>query len=241
VFLSIVIPCYNEEKRINFLLKALEEFYSKNPFKTEYIIVDDGSVDRTVTIIDSNSIIQNLKAKGECIVYVKKTNSGKGDALKTGVSLAKGDFILTMDADIATHPIDTVNWLKMENGKFDNSIIYIGSRELSESKISSGILRRFTGKIFNLLVRFYTPLDLKDTQCGFKLYPALIAKEIFKELVNTGWAHDIELLYRANLKGYQIKEMAITWNSVEGSKISVLKDSFRMLIETIKIRRLLKK
>ncbi len=241
LFLSIVVPAFNEGNRISPLFFAIEDLLKINKFSFECIIVDDSSIDNTLEVISSNIIIQRLKSAQKCSIITKEKNAGKGEALKSGVAIAKGRYILTLDADIATHPIEILNWF--ENGKEEikSDTIYIGSREHRNSTIKSGFIRRSVGRVFNLIVRVITKLNISDTQCGFKLYPCIIGKEIFKDLVNTGWAHDIELLSRAQLKGFKIKEMPITWKSIEGSKISVLKDSIRMLKETIKISRLLKK
>lgn len=239
LFLSIIIPCYNESGRLPALFKALEELNEQSNLLFEIILVDDGSSDNTVNIINSNKLIAELKAQHKCIVHAKESNAGKGEALKTGVGLASGKFILTMDADVATHPLEILKWKKRET-EFKDTTIYIGSREHAESEIQSGFVRKFAGRVFNLIVRIITSLNIKDTQCGFKLYPTIIGKKIFNELVNTGWAHDIELICRAKQYGYAIKEMPLKWNSVEGSKISVMRDSIKMLIETIKIKKLLK-
>jgi dolichyl-phosphate beta-glucosyltransferase len=96
--------------------------------------------------------------------------------------------------------------------------------------------RKFVGNIFNFIIRNMVGLRISDTQCGFKLYPKEAAKQLFAKLQTMGWAHDVELLKRANLLGYAIIEMPITWNAIEGSKINVLSDSWNMFWEVVKIR-----
>lgn len=107
--------------------------------------------------------------------------------------------------------------------------IWIASREHHDSLITENPARRRTGRIFNLIVRFLTPLRLRDSQCGFKLYPAPVAKELFEKQKSTGWAHDVELMYRAQIHDIPIRDLPVTWVTQEGSKISPVKDSFPML------------
>src|SRR6185295_2103882 len=103
----------------------------------------------------------------------------------------------------------------------------------SDSKVTENPVRRRTGRLFNFLVRFLTPLYLKDTQCGFKLYPAAIAKKLFEEQKSTGWAHDVELLYRAQMNEIPIIALPVTWEAKDGSKISPAKDALPMLLSVL--------
>ncbi|MBK7762142.1 MAG: glycosyltransferase [Bacteroidetes bacterium] len=234
--ISLIIPCFNELDRLGIMFEGIAEFMKRWDAKVEVIIVDDGSTDGTDLFIESHPVCkQNVNA----IKLVRQNNTGKGGALQNGVKASTGNFILTLDADMATSPTELLNWLTIRKQFYEKEIL-IGSRELPTSKVQDHGYRKVVGNIFNLLIRTITGLPFKDTQCGFKLYPAVAAKELFSQLQTMGWAHDVELLLRANRLGYAIVEMPIQWQAVEGSKISVVRDSFHMLWDVIKIARIVK-
>lgn len=233
--LSLVIPCYNESERIPAMLETLKRFEGKWKANYEVIIVNDGSSDNTLELLKEKLPTSLSKAKRLEFVDVQP-NKGKGNALKEGMTYADGDFILTLDADMAASPIDLNNWLSKLPGKtFKNNEILIGSREHEQSKVDGNPLRKIMGVIFNLIIQILTPLNSRDTQCGFKLYPKTIGKQLFKDLRFTGWAHDVEILYRAHQKGITIKSMPISWKHIEGTKIKVVKDSIMMAIQVFLI------
>lgn len=227
--LSLVIPCYNEEQRIPQLVKGLEEFVQRNILAHEIIIVDDGSTDRTVDALRNNEFIRGEEDGGNLQIIQIQKNSGKGFALKKGVDAASGSFILTLDADMSARPVEIDKWLSLNGNKLPENELWIASREHTASRITEVTSRRWTGRIFNFIVRLLTPLRQRDTQCGFKLYPASIANKLFALQQSAGWAHDVELLYRAQQHGYAIKDMPVNWEAQAGSKISPLKDSLPML------------
>ena len=225
--LSLVIPCYNESDRIGLLYEGLRPFIEKWG-ASEIIIVNDGSKDNTEILLHEHPVYKQHK---DIISIYSQANTGKGGALRNGVLRATGDYILTLDADMATPPEELIKWLALMGGKPAPNTIYIGSREHKDSMIKKQGDRKLAGNIFNYIVRMLTPLKVKDTQCGFKLYPAGVAKELFEGLQTYGWAHDVELLYRAYLDKVNIVEMPLAWNAIEGSKISLVSDGFNMLKE----------
>ncbi len=234
--LSLIIPCYNESKRIEMMLSGLDEFEGSWKGSYEVIIVDDGSKDDTAEKIKEaiNSKYDFLRDR----IRIEKmpVNGGKGSALKKGVSLAKGDYILTLDADMSTKPTELINWLKKEKDLFSGTdVIYIGSRKHAEGKVEALKSRRFIGGVFNGIVQVFTTLHLKDTQCGFKLYPGGAAQLLFGNMQSKGWAHDVELLYQGVLNDYKIKEMPINWVNQAESKVHVVRDSFMMFIGVLSI------
>lgn len=229
--LSLVIPCYNESKRIGNLFSTLKTFKQKWNGTFEVILVNDGSTDDTAKQIE-----KYLDGASNTIFVSLDQNSGKGAALKAGVEKASGDYVLTLDADMATNPITLKNWLKTFPDKtFPKDQVLIGSREHTDSKVSGQPLRRFAGLIFNFIIQLFTNINLPDTQCGFKLYPAAAAKSLFGKLKTNGWAHDVELLYRAKLSGLGIQSMPINWTHQDDSKIALVSDSLKMFWETVKI------
>lgn len=230
--LSLVIPCYNESERIGLMYKGVESFIGQWPGWLEIIIVNDGSKDDTQKLLKEHPVYEAHK---DIITILSQDNTGKGGALRNGVLKAQGDLVLTLDADMAAPPSELLKWMDMLNWQPDPQTIYIGSREHKDSIIQKQGNRKVAGNIFNLVVRVLTPLKMRDTQCGFKLYPAKPARKYFGSLQTYGWAHDVELLYRAKLDKMKIVEMPLEWNAIEGSKIRVLRDGVNMLVETLSI------
>jgi dolichyl-phosphate beta-glucosyltransferase len=233
--LSLIIPCYNESSRVAQMMEGIKEFLSVWHSDFEFIIVDDGSTDNTLALINNHLLYQNLLADDK-IKIISQANLGKGGALKNGVAAAKLAYILTMDADMATHPAEVIQWARSNENVFDFNTISIASRTLPTSKLILISNRRDSGKLFNTIVRTITGLHFRDTQCGFKLYPAPIAKQLFSALHTNGWAHDVEILLHASKQNMPIQDLPITWNERAASKINVLKDGFIMLLEVCKIK-----
>jgi dolichyl-phosphate beta-glucosyltransferase len=232
--ISLIIPCYNEASRLHLLFEGLEEFASRWGNTCEYILVDDGSTDTSVSDIKSHPFFASGHYNARLL---SQENTGKGGALKKGVMLAEGEYILTLDADMAAKPTDLLLWFEKKRG-FSKKEILIGSRELKNSKVADLGYRKVIGNIFNFIIRTLTGLKLNDTQCGFKLYSNEAGKQLFSPLQTLGWAHDVEILKRANRLGYAITEMPVNWVAVPGSKINVLRDSWTMFWEVMKIRKM---
>lgn len=233
--LSLVIPCYNEEQRIAQLVNGLQELAKKNFVSYEVIIVDDGSTDGTVAAIDKNDFLKQEAEEGKLKVIQLGKNQGKGAALKKGVEIASGSHVLTLDADMSARPAEVEKWLSLENNKFPEDEIWIASREHPDSRITEISARRWTGRMFNFIVRLLTPLRHRDTQCGFKLYPVSYAKTLFGEQISMGWAHDVELLYHARQHGMEVKDMPVKWEAKSGSKISPVKDALPMFLSVLAV------
>ncbi|MEM9849564.1 MAG: glycosyltransferase [Bacteroidota bacterium] len=225
ILVSLVIPCYNESDRIVHLEQGVREFRQKWDDSYEIIVVDDGSKDNT-----SDLIRQRLP---QVQLITLRQNQGKGGALRAGVLAAKGQFILTLDADMAAHPLELQKWLDLLPAhRFSSNQILIASRNHPASKINAKSHRKFAGQIFNTLVQSLTPIKLSDTQCGFKLYPRPIGQLLFQDLYTRGWAHDIELLYKAAYLHIEIVAMPIEWKHVDAEKINVMSDGIKMARET---------
>ncbi len=233
--LALVIPLYNESDRISLLIKTLKKFDTEWKGNYEVILVNDGSKDNTKGKLESELINELPNAQRVELINLE-TNKGKGNALVVGVEAANADHILTLDADMATKPQQLFHWLKNLPGHtFQNDQILIGSREHEDSVVNSPSNRKFIGWIFNWIIQFFTSLNFRDTQCGFKLYPATIAKELFGNLKVKGWAHDVELLYKAKLNGIEIKDLPVNWTHMDGAKIDVVKDGFKMFWQSLLI------
>jgi dolichyl-phosphate beta-glucosyltransferase len=229
-YLSVVIPAYNEEKRIVNTLLRIKEYLERQPYTSEIIVVDDGSVDKTVDTVNRLlGKIPNLK------IILNGINRGKGYSVKNGFLNAQGTFLLLSDADLST-PIEEIRKLmEFIDSGYD---IAIGSRGLRESNIEIRQVwyRGMMGQIFNLIVRGLTVRGFKDTQCGFKCFKSEAALEICKRQKMDRFSFDVEMLYIARRLGYGIKEVPIRWLNSPHSKVDAVRESFQMFIDLIKIR-----
>ena len=218
--LSIIIPAYNEEKRIASTLNIINDYISSEKLNAEIIVIDDGSSDRTDLVVASFlPTINNLRFEKLA------KNSGKGAAVRRGVELALGNLILFVDADNST-PIEQFSKLKQEmiENKAD---IAIGSRYLKSSnvKIKQPFFRIVLGRIGNFLIRAFLLDGVKDTQCGFKLFKGAAAKDIFSFQKVKRFGFDMELLVVAKNLGYTVSEVAVDWFDVGGSRLRPIKDA----------------
>lgn len=219
VKLSIVIPAFNEEKRIIQTLNDLKEYYPES----EIIVVDDGSSDSTAEI----------SALSGARVFVHKENRGKGAAVRTGVLAARGDVIGFMDADLAVPVHCLESLLKiMEKG----ADVAIGSRGMPGSKVyGRSVYRNLPGKIFSGLVSLATGLPYADTQCGFKFFKRTAARKIFTEMRTADFAFDVEVLFRARKLGCKVVEMPVEWHDRKGSTVHVFHDGAKMIRSLFRI------
>jgi len=228
-FLSIVIPAYNEENRLPNTLEQVFHFLAKQPFASEILVVENGSDDRTFEIAEQFADrLQNVRV-------LRSEQRGKGLAIQHGVMAAVGEYVFMCDADLSM-PVEEIS--KFIPPQLENVDIAIASREAPGSvRYNEPYYRHFTGRVFNMLIRLLVLPGLQDTQCGFKCMRAQVARDIFPYQTLTGWAFDVELLYIARLHGYRIVEIPIDWYFNADSKISVLRDSLRMFLDLLRIRR----
>jgi glycosyltransferase involved in cell wall biosynthesis/tetratricopeptide (TPR) repeat protein len=234
--LSLVIPCYNESARVDIMLEGIADFEEKWKGNYEVIVVDDGSKDDTVQKINQAVATRYAYLKDKLTVEQVIPNGGKGGALKRGVGIAKGDYILTLDADMSTRPSDLIQWEKKEKMLFSGErAVYIGSRKHEEGNVKALKKRKVIGGVFNSIVQICTTLQLRDTQCGFKLYPKEVAKFLFGNMQSTGWEHDVELLYQADLNDIRIVEMPVNWENMPDSKVNMIRDSIKMFFGVLGI------
>ncbi len=228
--LSVIIPAYNEERRLPKTLKEIDKYLSVQPYDYEIIVVSDGSKDKTVDAANSLApSIKNLK------VIDNKENHGKGHSVRQGMLSAKGDYRIFTDADNSTS-IDQIEKMFPEFEK--GSEVVIGSRDIKGAVIAipQPWWRIMLGNIFNLIVQTISGLfGIWDTQCGFKGFTRRAVEEIFPKCVIDSFAFDVEILVLAKKMGYKIKEVPITWINDAESKVG-LKSMIKMLIEVFQIR-----
>ncbi len=232
--LSLVVPAYNEEARLPALLDTLATsaqaaVEAAGMELLETLIVDDGSTDRTREILASAS------QPGLRPVLNRTENRGKGASVAEGVRPARGDYILIADVDLST-PLEELG--KLSAAVHSGADVAIGSRAVPGAVVERGPAhRKLTGKAFAVTVRLLTGLAVRDTQNGFKLLRADVAKELFSAQLCPGFAFDIELLIRARQAGLRIVEVPVLYVHDPRSRVRVGSDSLRMLREVALLRR----
>jgi dolichyl-phosphate beta-glucosyltransferase len=228
--LSLVIPAYNEgdPDRLPESLEQIIAWVDKQDYPLEVIIVNNNSTDNTLEIAET------VASQRPYIRVITESQQGKGAAVRAGMMQATGEYLFICDADLSM-PIEEVN--KFLPPVLNNYDIAIASREAPGSKrIDEPEMRHIMGRVFNFIVRVIAVHGLQDTQCGFKCFRRDVALDLFPLQTIDGWAFDVELLFIAQRKGYNIIEVPITWYYKDHSKIKPLTDSVNMLIETVKIR-----
>lgn len=234
--LSIVFPIFNEEKRLSKLLQEIKKFSFKNKINIEFILVNDGSTDSSLKLLQNFKKINQKKIKFTIISY--KKNKGKGYALKKGVLNSNNKWILTMDIDLSVAFSQINQWIKKKYIK-PNINIYFGSRSLKNSNIDARKHRVLIGKIFNFILNILINkkfININDTQCGFKLYKSSFGKKIFRNIMENGYIHDVEIVIISYKKKYNIKELPVKWVHIEGSKVNIFRDSFKMFLDLLKLK-----
>ena len=233
--LSIIYPIYNESKRLKFILSDIEKFNKKTKFlKKEYIFVDDGSSDKSKLIL-YNFLKRNKQTSIIYKLISYKKNKGKGFALKKGVFSSSKKWILTTDADCSVSNFQILNWIKKKY-IVNNLKIYFGSRLHFNSKVKKIKSREIIGSIFRLIIYFLFNIKILDTQCGFKLYEAKVAKKIFKRIKTNGYLHDIEIVIISKKLSIKIQELPLKWTHKIDGKINFLTDFIKIIISLLKIR-----
>ncbi len=222
--ISIVVPCYNEEKRLKKNIKKFVEFAKKND--SEVIFVNDGSIDSTLNILRHYSK-KNKRIK--VITYEK--NKGKGYAVKKGILNANEKYILMCDVDLST-PLSEIRKLE----RFKNYDIVIGSREMKNShlEVKQNIIKRIMGKAGKLAINTLLNLNINDSQCGFKLFNQKIKKIIKQSKINR-FGFDFEILYLSRKNGLTIKEVGVLWKNDKESKVKPI-DYLKTFIELMKVK-----
>lgn len=228
-YLSIIIPAYNEAKRLPLTLIDMDKRLSRVVYTYEILVMNDGSKDNTAEIARRmGGQIKNLK------VVDNPVNRGKGAVVRDGMLIGRGNIRLFMDADNAT-TIDHFD--KMQEYFKSGYDVVICSRSAKGSKLDppEPLYRQIPGKLGNLFIQAMLLPGLWDTQCGFKAFSERAAEEVFSIMKITGWGFDIEALALAKNLGYGIKEIPVHWVNGEGSKVKA-SAYLKVIAETLKIR-----
>lgn len=220
--LSIVLPAFNEAKRLPRSLASIHDYFSgHNGY--EVIVVSDGSTDGTEQILQDWQV-----SWPELRVLAYQPNRGKGHAVREGVLASIGDSVLIFDADGAT-PIS--EWPKLKAALREGADMALGSRRSPGSLIERAqpLRRRMMGATLSLLTRVIFGLPVRDTQCGFKLFRGRVAREVFAASTRDGWDFDLEILLVGQSLGCRIREVGVRWLDEPDSKVRALRDGCRFL------------
>lgn len=230
VHLSVVIPAYNEARRILPTLEKVRSYLASQPYQSEVIVVVDGGEDGTFQAVD------RLRGEWPALrVLDNGTNRGKGYSVRRGMLEATGRYLLFSDADLST-PIEEVERLigAIESG----AEVAIGSRALKDSdvRVSQAWWRQTMGRTFNRVVRVMAVSGIGDTQCGFKCFGHDAGRRIFSRQRTTGFAFDVEAIWIARKLGYRVVEVPVTWVNDVASRVHPVSDSIRMLVDLVRVR-----
>ena len=227
MYLSIVVPAYNEEARIDDSLRKLIAYLSSQDYTWEVLVADDGSTDATASLVEPHS-------DGERVRLLRLPHTGKGGAVKAGMLQAKGRYRMMCDADLAM-PVEWISGFveAMERGHD----VVIGSRQIEGARrFGESASRHLMGRLFNWCVRLVAVSNFQDTQCGFKCFSAEAAEKLFTLQRSTGFGFDVEILFLASRAGMDVIETPIDWYHQPNSKVRPMIDAALMLKDALALR-----
>lgn len=227
IYLSLIIPAYNEEEIIKETLNRILNFLSEKKYSWEIIVVDDGSSDKT------SELVKTYKGRGVKLA-LHKINRGKGAAIRTGVEKSKGKFIIFSDADLSVSIKNIDQFLK----SLEKHDVVIGSRRVlgAQIVIHQPWLRENLGRGYTQLTRLVTGVKISDFTCGFKGFKREAALKIFKRTMIDRWAYDSEILFVAKKLGYKIAELPIAWKNRKDTRVSLTDAIVTSFIDLLKVR-----
>ena len=227
-YLSVVIPAYNEERRLPETLDAVCAYLATKAYPWEILVADDGSDDTTAAIVD------RAGQKDERVKLLSLPHRGKGWAVKNGMLAARGEYRFLCDADLSM-PIDLLD--RLLPGDAASLDIVIGSRETPGARrIGEPRLRWLMGRVFNGMTRILATPGIADTQCGFKVFRAAAAETLFGLQTLDGFAFDAEILFLARRRGFSVAEVGIDWHYRSESKVRPIRDGWRTLRDLVIVR-----
>jgi dolichyl-phosphate beta-glucosyltransferase len=239
VDISIVIPAFNEEKKIGFDVEVAAAFIDEEAMHGEVIIVDDGSTDKTAEEADKAKVPSAVERN---VIRLDK-NRGKGYAVRTGILASKGDIVIFADSGTCVPYSNAL--LQIEKIRGGELVVAMASRRLKDTVIhrNRSLKRRVLSSLFRLVARIITgvPQRFSDTQCGFKIYRGDIARELFAKCKTTGFLFELEILLRALKRGYRLEEFPVEWTCDLDTRLKPGSDAARVLREMFQVRSIIKK
>ena len=229
VYLSLIIPAFNEEMRIAGSLGLILKFLKDQPYTFEIIIIDDGSKDQTV------ELVKNRFGEHPEVRIDQQQNLGKGKAVKQGMLLGNGKYLFFSDADLSV-PIETLSlFLSYLERDFD---VAIGARQITGAtiEIHQPFYRELLGKTYTMLSNWILGLQVSDFTCGFKGFRREAARDLFSRQQLSNWSFDAEILYLARLKGYRVSEIPVHWRNDKQTKVRLWRDIVSSFFGLLRIR-----
>ena len=227
-YLSVVIPAYNEERRLPETLAILRAYFSARPYAWEIVVADDGSDDATA------EVVSEVSQDDDRIKILPLPHRGKGWAVKNGMLAARGEFRFLCDADLSM-PIELLE--RLLPGHSHTRDIVIGSREAPGARRIGEPRRRWLmGRVFNTMTRILAVPGIADTQCGFKVFSSSAARALFDLQTLDGFAFDAEILFLARRRGFSVTEIGIDWHYRSESKVRPIRDGWATLRDLLIIR-----
>ena len=228
-FLSIIIPAFNEEKRLPTSLAQVDRFVAAQPYPIEVIIVNNNSRDATL------QIAQDFAAQHPYTRCLQQPRQGKGAAVRLGMLEGQGEYLFICDADFSMPVEEISKFMPPDAQSYD---VAIASREAPGAhRVDEPQYRHLMGRVFNFIVRVLAIPKIQDTQCGFKVFRRAVARDVFALQTIDGWGFDVEVLFIALKHGYTLIEVPITWYYRPQSRISPVRDSINMVVEVLRVRR----
>ncbi|HCU79770.1 MAG: glycosyl transferase [Chloroflexi bacterium] len=225
----MIIPAHNEAKRLPATLDSINDYMYGQPYNFEIIVVENGSEDNTAEVVEANSV------DNDHINLIKVPERGKGIAVRTGMLAANGEYRFMCDADLSM-PIEQIErFLPPATSNYD---IAMGSREIAGSiRFHEPAFTHVRGRIFSNLVKLMVLPGFEDTQCGFKCFHASAAIDLFTSQLLDGMSFDVEVLYIARKRGYKIVEVPVDWYFHRETRVRMVEDSLRMLVDILVLRK----
>lgn len=228
-FLSIIIPAYNEERRLPSSLEKILDFIDRCGYQAEVIVVDDGSEDGTA------DVVRRFQEKAPFIKLIEARHGGKGHAVRTGMLQAAGEYLFLADSDLSM-PVEELS--KFLPPALDGYDIAIASREIEGAvRYDEPFYRHLIGRVFNLLVRALAVRGISDTQAGFKCFRRAAARRLFSLQTIDGWGFDVEILMLAQKRRMTIVEVPIHWYHNNDSRVRPGRDAYLMFMEVLRVHR----
>lgn len=226
--ISVVIPAYNEESNISGTLTEVHGYLSGKGLDYEVIVVDDGSTDGT--LVRARGFEGNIPGFR---VIESSPNRGKGYVLRKAMLRASGDRILFMDADNSTSIKELEKFIPVLDKEAD---VYIASRRIPGAEVEVPFIRRVMGTVYIYLAEIILGIRVSDINCGFKIFSRKAAHDVFQEQVMDDWSFDAEVLYLCKKKGYDVKEVPVTWEHKDTSKVKPFRDAVKSFASLVRIK-----
>lgn len=226
IMLSVVVPAYNEERRLSATIGVMLAALRARGGPFELIVADDGSRDGTWSIVASTPGVRGVRLP---------RNRGKGAAVRAGVLAALGERVLMTDADLS---VAMDHLPALERAMDAGAAVAIGSRRVPGARIAvpQPPLRNFAGRVFTWIARVSLGVSIRDFTCGFKLFRADAARDIFGRARLDRWAYDAEILYLAQRRGWRLAQVPVTWINSEATRVRMRRDVLMSLGELALIR-----